>query len=75
MEERTLFGFGPAINELWHELYEQARLMEYRIRRKWYIRMKSGSVITALTSLLIIVVLLNPVLAGVISVGDVHLFS
>jgi len=69
VEERTLFGFGPAINELWHELYEQARLMEYRIRRKWYIRMKSGSVITALTSLLIIVVLLNPVLAGVISVG------
>ncbi len=69
VEERTLFNFAPAVNELWHELYEQARLMEYRIRRKWYVRMKSGSVLTSLTSLLIVAVLLNPVLAGVISVG------
>lgn len=69
VEERALFGFAPALNEIWHEFYEKARVMAYKTERKWYVRMKSGSVVTALTSLLIVGVLLNPVLTGVISMG------
>jgi ATP-binding cassette subfamily B protein len=69
VEERALFGYGEALNEKWNEFYEKARVKQYQTQRKWYIRMKTGSVITAITSFLIVLVLLNPVLTGVISVG------
>ena len=69
VDERSLFGYGDPINEMWHERYETARKIEHRVRRKWFIRTKIGSLITAFLSVLIVVVLLNPVLAGDLSIG------
>ncbi|MDI9419252.1 MAG: ABC transporter ATP-binding protein [Firmicutes bacterium] len=69
VDERTLFGYSDQINELWHERYETARRIEHQVIKKWFVRSKASGVITALISVLIVVVLLNPVLTGALSVG------
>lgn len=69
VDERAMFGFSEKLNETWHDQYETARKIEYRTELKWYVRMKLGSVITALISVIIIFILLNPVLSGVLSIG------
>jgi len=69
VDERTLFGFGEMINERWHEQYETARKIEFRTEIKWFIKMKAGGVVTALISILIALVLLNPVLTNAMTVG------
>lgn len=69
VEERSVFGYSSKINQTWYDLFESARTLELQTRKKWYIRMKSGSLLTTLTSVLISAVLLNPVLAGTISIG------
>ncbi len=69
VDERALFGYSDQINELWHERFETARKTEHDVRKKWFIRMKTGGIITALISVLIVTVLLNPVLSGDLTVG------
>jgi ATP-binding cassette subfamily B protein len=69
VEERTLFGFGDKINKKWWEQYEIARKIEFRTERKWFIKMKTGSLLTALVSILIVGVLINPVQTGAITIG------
>jgi ATP-binding cassette subfamily B protein len=69
IEERTVFGYNRALNEIWSDQYEAARQIELKAQVKWFIKLKSGSVLTALISMIITAVLLNPVLAGVISLG------
>jgi len=69
VDERALFGFTNKINDLWYDRFETARKIEHATQRKWYIRSKAGSVITTIVSVLIVVVLLNPVLTGRLSVG------
>lgn len=68
-EERTLFGFGDKINKKWQEQYEIARNIEFKTNRKWFIKMKTGSLLTSLVSILIAGVLINPVKTGVITTG------
>lgn len=69
VDERTLFGYGDKLNEIWHERYEFARRHMVNTQKIWFIRMKMGSIITAIISILIVLVLLNPVLTGVLSIG------
>lgn len=69
VEERTLFRFEDKINKKWQEQYEIARKIEFRTNRKWFIKMKTGSLLTALVSILIAGVLINPVKTGVITIG------
>ncbi|MGI6704720.1 MAG: ABC transporter ATP-binding protein [Clostridia bacterium] len=69
VDERSLFGYGDRMNESWYEQYETARKIELRTKRKWYIKMKAGVILTALISILIVLVLLQPVLSGVLSLG------
>lgn len=69
VEERTLFRFEDKINKKWWEQYEIARKIEFRNNRKWFIKMKTGSLLTALVSILIAGVLINPVKTGVITTG------
>lgn len=69
VDERLLFGYGEKLNDTWHERYEQAYQMEFSTRRRWFVRMKAGSVLTAIASMLAVLVLLGPVLAGTITVG------
>ncbi|GIP39104.1 multidrug ABC transporter permease [Paenibacillus sp. J31TS4] len=69
VEERTLFGFGGAMNAAWQREYETARVIEYNTEKAWFIKMKSGSVLTALLSIVITLVLLQPVLSGALTIG------
>lgn len=68
-EERNLFNFGDKINKKWFEQYEIARKIAFKTNRKWFMKMKTGSLITALVSILIAGVLINPVKTGAITTG------
>ena len=69
VNERALFGFGKAVNRMYRDHFEKARGIEFKTELKWFVKMKSGSVLTALISMLMIIVLLQPVLAGKLSIG------
>lgn len=69
VDERALFGYSRDVSNMWHRDYETARLIEYKTEKKWFIKMKTGSLLTALISMLIIFVLLNPVLTGAVTIG------
>jgi ATP-binding cassette, subfamily B, bacterial len=69
VEERTLFGYGGRINALFHSQFESARRIEVAARRAWFIRMKSGSLLFGLISIMVAMVLVQPVMTGAITVG------
>ena len=69
VEERALFGYGEEVSKIWHDQYETARKISLRAEKKWFIKMKSGSLLTALISIIVVLVLINPVLSGAITIG------
>lgn len=69
VEERSLFGYSSEINSRWHEKYEAARKISVKVEQKYFIRMKTSSLITVILSLLIISVLLFPLQSGKITTG------
>ena len=69
VEERTLFGYSDKINNQWHEEFETARKHEFKVSLKWYINMKTGGVIIAVLSVLIVLILIGPVTSGILSIG------
>lgn len=69
VNERSLFQYSSAINEEWHRQFETARKIQLRTDLKWYIKMKSGSIITAFLSTIIIFLLIPPTIAGSLSIG------
>ncbi|HML49019.1 MAG TPA: ABC transporter ATP-binding protein, partial [Clostridia bacterium] len=69
VEERSLFGYTGAMNRTFQEQYEAARLKKHRVDRAGMIRMKAGGIACVLIALIVMFVLLQPVLAGTISVG------
>ena len=69
VEERTLFGYSDKINNQWHEQFETARKHEFKVSLKWYINMKTGGVIIAVLSVLIVLILIGPVTSGILSIG------
>lgn len=69
VDERALFGYSDAVGATWYSQYEEARKVEFKTERSWFVKMKTGSVLTALISILILFVLLNPVLSGEITIG------
>lgn len=68
-DERALFSYTDEMNKRWWQEYERGRKIEYKTNVKWYIKMKMGSVITALISILIVIVLINPVKQGLLTIG------
>jgi ABC-type multidrug transport system fused ATPase/permease subunit len=69
INERELFGFSKYINQEWYNNYEKAREVELKTQIKWFIKLKSGSIITTVLSIIIIFILLKPVIEGTISIG------
>lgn len=69
LDERTLFGFGKEINKRWLNKYETARKTQIKTEKKWFIKMKSSGVFTALICITVLFSLLIPVMNGQISVG------
>ncbi len=69
VEERVLFGYAKAIDEMWFERYETARKIEFNVEKKIFIKTKTASIITVFLSMAIALVLLTPVASGAITVG------
>lgn len=61
VDERTVFGYNEKLNDKWFEQYEISRKMETRTRAKWFVKLKSGSMITAFLCTFIAAMLINPV--------------
>lgn len=68
-DERSLFKYTDFVTEKWDKHYETARQLEFKTKKKWFIKLESSSVATAFVSIAIIAVLLNPVIVGEISFG------
>ena len=69
IEERTIFGYTPAITQRWSHLYETARRIFLRVNGKWFVRSKAASIAAALVSLICLFVLLVPTVKGEITIG------
>jgi len=67
--ERTLFGYAPKIIDVFWERFEFARKYKQRVERKNFIRMKAGGVLVSLVSAFIMLILLQPVASGAITIG------
>ena len=68
-DERSLFNYTDFATKKWDKHYETARCLEFKTKKKWFIKLESSSVATAFVSIGIIAVLLNPVIVGSISFG------
>lgn len=67
--ERTLYGYGVKMaSELW-DRFEDARIHTQTVGRKVEIRMVASGMLVALTAGCIMMILLQPVAAGTISIG------
>jgi ATP-binding cassette subfamily B protein len=68
-EERTLFAYREHLQGKWFEQYERARKIQLRTQLKWFIRLKSGSIFVALSTVVISFLLLSPLFAGTLPFG------
>lgn len=68
-EERGLFGYESYGEKRWGEAFEKARKINLRVTMKYFIRIKSSSLLTVVVSALISVVLLYSLSQGEISTG------
>ncbi|MDR1693073.1 MAG: ABC transporter ATP-binding protein/permease [Oscillospiraceae bacterium] len=69
IEERALFGYGEDVARRWEEQYEAGRILQLRVRARYFFITKGGSLIIALISLLVMLILIQPVVGGVLSAG------
>ena len=69
VEERTLFGYSKAINNMWDERFEAARKIEYKAQKINFIRTHTAAGITAIISIGIAFVLIFPVKNGQVTPG------
>jgi ATP-binding cassette, subfamily B, bacterial len=68
-EERTFFRYSKMLEDKWHTCYEESRKFLFKTEFSWFAKMKLGSVITSLISLIVIVILTPFVVSKLISVG------
>lgn len=69
VDERSIFSYTSKVNQEYREIYLKSIHMQINTKFRWFIRTKLGGVFTALASLIVILVLLNPAVNGVISIG------
>lgn len=69
IEERALFGYAEKLDSKWFDKYEEARKINLKVTLKYFIRIKSSSLVTVVISIFIIGVLLIPLSNGAITPG------
>lgn len=67
--ERTLYGYGNKMTEELWERFEFARIHKQAARKKTDSQLALSGILTALTSGIMMLILLQPVATGIISVG------
>lgn len=69
VDERILFGFGGYINEKFKKHYNEAQTVRFKVKRVWFVKMKSGSLVSSVFLSVIIFSFLKPVITKTITVG------
>ncbi|MDR0669762.1 MAG: ABC transporter ATP-binding protein/permease [Treponema sp.] len=69
VEERALFGYTGAVNNAWHEKYEDGRKIRVKALGKLMASLKGSSLIVVFIAALFILALLPPLGSGAISIG------
>ena len=69
VEERSIFNYSKSVNRMWTHFYELARKVVFKANLEWYLKSKAGSVITAILSMIIVVILIFPLRQGLITMG------
>lgn len=67
--ERTIFGYGHEFGKKFYKQYDETRKLKNKVKIKWYIRMKMGSMATVIVSAVLIAVMVPLALQESISVG------
>lgn len=69
VDERSLFGYTEDVCHKWAEQYEIARKIQFKADLSTFIKMKSSSIVTAVISILMVIVLISPAVEGIITIG------
>jgi ATP-binding cassette subfamily B protein len=69
VDERTLFHYCDEVNRKWQEQYEAGRRIQVRVAAKMFVIAKGSSLILALISLVVALVLIGPVVNGQMTAG------
>lgn len=69
VDERTLFGYQEAYREKFLKQYEEARRYSTKIRMKWFLKMKVGSMAVILVAVFFLAVMIPLTLEGGMSFG------
>ena len=69
VQERTVYQYVDPLNDRWIATQKATGILKLRASLNWYIKVEMGSILTALVSIFGIMVLLQPVLSGALSIG------
>ena len=69
VDERSVFNYSKSVNKMWVDFYELSRKIVFKANLEWYLKSKIGSVITAALSMIIVVILIFPLKAGLLTIG------
>lgn len=69
MNERKLFGYTEKINARYTDIYQEAFSIETRTQMYWAFKTKISGGLSAVAALLIVITLIQPTIAGRLSVG------
>lgn len=68
-EERSLFGYGGAVNGQWHRQYDTARKINMKAEAIFTLNMQGGSIITSVLASAVSLIMIPLTAAGALSVG------
>ncbi len=68
-EERSLFGYGGAVNAQWYQQYDTARKINMRAEAVFAVNMEGGSIITSILASAVSLIMIPLTASGALSVG------
>ena len=68
-EERSLFGYGGAVNGQWHRQYDTARRINMKAQAIFTLNMRGGSMITSILASAVSLIMIPLTVSGALSVG------
>ncbi len=68
-EERSLFGYGGAINRQWYRQYDTARKIHMKAEAVFTLNMQGGSLITSILASAVSLIMIPLTASGALSVG------
>lgn len=68
-EERTLFSYTDDLDAKYNDQYQKALKIELKNQFKWFVRLKTGSIFIAVITVVIAIILTQPLFQGIITFG------